>query len=77
MSKLGVPRNDAKVPYFYADLWVGQKRSKSKNFFSPESSASWLDEGHKNFSILAILARVIRVQKIVQIWHSGGDFGQV
>jgi len=48
-----------------------------KTFFSPESSAHWLDDGHKNFSILAILAKVIKVQKIVQIWHSGGDLGQV
>ena len=48
-----------------------------KNFFFPESSARWLDDGHKNFSILAILAKVIKVQKIVQIWHSGGHLGQV
>ena len=48
-----------------------------KTFFSPESSACWLDDGHKNFSILAILAKVIKVQKIVQICHSGGDLGQV
>ena len=54
-----------------------KKGRNQKNFFFSESSARWLDDGHKNFSILAILAKVIKVQKIVQICHSGGDLGQV
>ena len=45
MSKLGVPKNEAKVPYFEANLRVGsrfcplrgQKRSKSKKLFFPQN----------------------------------------
>ena len=44
-----------------------------KTFFSPESSAHWLDDGHKNFSILAILAKVIPACTIDR--DSRSDFG--
>ena len=64
--------------FFVLEL-LGAPRPSSlkKTFFLPESSARWLDDGHKKFSTLAILAKVIKVQKIVQICHSGGDLGQV
>ena len=72
VSKLGT-KNGLNVPNFKVILkkahdfahYAVKKGQNQKNFFPPESSARWLDDGHKNFSILAILAKVIKVQKIV------------
>ena len=70
-------------PFCQCQLWIwwdagrsqGSGDQNQKNFFSPESWPSWLDDGHANFPILAILAKVIKVLSFVQIWHSGGGFG--
>ena len=43
----------------------------------PESWPCWPDNGHKKFSILAILAKVIKVLSFIQILHYTQDLGQV
>ena len=66
-SKFNVLKNDAKVPYFGADLGVGprvgplhrQKRSKSQNLFSPQN---------RDFAGLMI------TQKNCNFGHSGQSY---
>ena len=53
------------------------KKVKIKKRKFLESWTRWLDDSHKMFSILAILAKAIKVQSFVLIWHPGGDFGQM
>ena len=53
-----------------------KKGQNQKKFFSPKSWPHWLYNGHKMFSVLAILAKAIKVLSFIQIWPSDGDFGQ-
>ena len=70
--KSKVSKNWAIVPNFKANLRLGsrfgplhihrQNGSKLEKVFPPETGPCWLDDGPKNFFILAILAKVISHQ---------------